>query len=50
MGRDNTGFAGVVTPGGLTLTGSGVTQDIDMVTVRLNYRFGGYGAPYASRY
>jgi len=45
MGRDNTSFAGVVTPGGFTLTGSGVTQDIDMVTVRVNYRFGGYGAP-----
>jgi outer membrane immunogenic protein len=50
MGRDSAGFAGVVTPGGVTLTGSGVTQDIDMITVRLNYRFGGYGAPYAARY
>ena len=50
MGRDNTSFAGVVTPGGFTLTGSGVTQDIDMVTVRVNYRFGGYGAGYGARY
>jgi outer membrane immunogenic protein len=22
-----------------------ISQDVDMVTVRLNYRFGGYGAP-----
>ncbi|GAA0005735.1 hypothetical protein BRDID11002_57380 [Bradyrhizobium diazoefficiens] len=50
MGRDNFGFAGVVTPGGLALTGSGISQDVDMVTLRLNYRFGGFGAPVAARY
>jgi outer membrane immunogenic protein len=50
MGRDNTSFAGVVTPGGLTLLGNGVSQDVDMVTLRLNYRFGGYGAPVTARY
>jgi outer membrane immunogenic protein len=50
MGRDNASFAGVVTPGGFILTGSGVSQDVDMVTLRLNYRFGGYGAPVAARY
>ena len=27
-----------------------VTQDVDMVTLRLNYRFGGYGAPLVARY
>ena len=27
-----------------------ITQDVDMVTLRLNYRFGGYGAPIAARY
>ena len=27
-----------------------VTQDVDMVTLRINYRFGGYGAPIAARY
>ncbi len=27
-----------------------VTQDIDMLTLRINYRFGGYGAPVAARY
>jgi outer membrane immunogenic protein len=27
-----------------------VNQDVDMVLLRLNYRFGGYGAPVAARY
>ena len=27
-----------------------VSQDVDMVTVRVNYRFGGFGAPVAARY
>ena len=27
-----------------------VSQDVDMVTLRVNYRFGGYGAPVAARY
>jgi outer membrane immunogenic protein len=27
-----------------------VSQDVDMVTVRFNYRFGGYGAPLVARY
>jgi len=27
-----------------------IRQDVDMVTVRINYRFGGYGAGYAPRY
>jgi len=27
-----------------------IRQDVDMVTVRINYRFGGYGAPVAARY
>ena len=25
-----------------------ITQDVDMVTLRINYRFGGYGAPIAA--
>ena len=29
---------------------TGSRQDVDMVTLRLNYRFGGYGAPIAARY
>ena len=27
-----------------------ITQDVDMVTLRINYRFGGYGAPVAAQY
>ena len=27
-----------------------VSQDVDMVTLRVNYRFGGFGAPVAARY
>ena len=29
---------------------SRISQDVDMVTLRINYRFGGYGAPVAARY
>ncbi len=50
MGRTNPVFPGVVTPAGFLLTGSGISQDVDMVTLRLNYRFGGYGAPVTARY
>jgi len=50
MGRDNRVFPAVITPNGTTLTGSGVSQDVDMVTIRFNYRFGGYAAPVAARY
>ncbi|MBR0828280.1 porin family protein [Bradyrhizobium manausense] len=50
MGRDNTAFAGVVTPIGVTLLGTGVSQDVDMITLRFNYRFGGYTAPVTARY
>ena len=27
-----------------------VTQDVDMFTVRFNYRFGGFGAPVVAKY
>jgi outer membrane immunogenic protein len=27
-----------------------ISQDVDMVTLRVNYRFGGFGAPVAARY
>ncbi len=29
---------------------SRITQDVDMVTVRLNYRFGGFGGPLVAKY
>jgi outer membrane immunogenic protein len=32
------------------LANNRITQDVDMVTVRFNYRFGGYGAPLVARY
>jgi outer membrane immunogenic protein len=27
-----------------------INEDVDLITVRVNYRFGGYGAPYGSAY
>ena len=27
-----------------------ISQDVDMLTLRINYRFGGYGAPIVSKY
>ncbi|WP_439400148.1 outer membrane protein (plasmid) [Bradyrhizobium sp. PMVTL-01] len=45
MGHDDRTFAGagIIAPGGVTLLGGRITQDVDMVTVRFNYRFGGWG-------
>ena len=37
-------------PAFAALLNNRVTQDVDMVTLRINYRFGGYGAPIAARY
>ena len=42
MGRANNDFT-VLGPIAETLLGDRVSQDVDMVTVRFNYRFGGYG-------
>jgi outer membrane immunogenic protein len=49
MGATDTVFPGLVSP---LLAGAIVhtSQDVDMVTVRFNYRFGGYGAPLVARY
>jgi outer membrane immunogenic protein len=48
MGNANNSFsvANPVVAGALNR----ITQDVDMVTLRINYRFGGYGAPIAARY
>jgi outer membrane immunogenic protein len=45
VGHDDTTFTGVVLPvvPVTTLLGTHVSQDVDMVAVRFNYRFGGYG-------
>jgi len=49
MGDANNSFTGVnaVTA---AFVNNRITQDVDMVTARINYRFGGYGAPIAARY
>jgi outer membrane immunogenic protein len=48
MGNANNSFsvANPVVAGALNR----ITQDVDMLTLRINYRFGGYGAPIAARY
>ena len=48
MGDANNTFT-VVAPFAAVISNR-VSQDVDMVTLRLNYRFGGYGAPVAARY
>jgi outer membrane immunogenic protein len=49
MGDANNSFSGV-NFGSAAFINNRITQDVDMVTLRLNYRFGGYGAPIAARY
>ena len=49
MGDANNSFS-IVNPNVVGVLNSRVTQDVDMVTLRINYRFGGYGAPIAARY
>jgi len=48
MGDANNSFS-VVNPI-VAAAANRITQDVDMVTLRINYRFGGYGAPIAARY
>jgi outer membrane immunogenic protein len=48
MGNSNNSFSGLTPVGAAAL--NRVSQDVDMVTVRVNYRFGGFGAPVAARY
>jgi len=49
LGDANNSFS-IVNPNVVGVLNSRVTQDVDMVTLRFNYRFGGYGAPIAARY
>lgn len=49
MGDANNSFT-VVDPRLVGILNNRITQDVDMVTLRINYRFGGYGAPVAARY
>jgi outer membrane immunogenic protein len=52
MGNSNNSFS-VVSPIAAAFLNDRISQDVDMVTVRFNYRFngfGGWGAPVAARY
>ena len=50
MGNANNSFT-VNVPGVLVNTlNNRITQDVDMFTLRLNYRFGGYSSPVVARY
>ena len=49
MGDANNSFTGLPVFAA-SFANSRITQDVDMVTLRINYRFGGYGAPVAARY
>ena len=49
MGNANNSFS-VTDPRLVNFLNDRVSQDVDMVTVRFNYRFGGFGAPVAARY
>jgi outer membrane immunogenic protein len=49
MGDANNSFT-IVDPRIAGFVNNRISQDVDMVTLRINYRFGGYGAPVAARY
>ena len=49
MGTSNNSFT-AVDPRLVGILNNRISQDVDMVTVRINYRFGGYNAPVAARY
>ena len=48
MGNSNNSFSCAVTCA--RFLNDRITQDVDMLTLRINYRFGGYGAPVAAHY
>jgi outer membrane immunogenic protein len=49
MGTSNNSFT-AVDPRLVTILNDRISQDVDMLTLRVNYRFGGYGAPVTARY
>ena len=49
MGNSNNSFS-VVNPINAAFLNDRISQDVDMVTLRINYRFGGYGSPVVARY
>ena len=46
MGDADNSFS-IVNPVNAAFVNNRITQDVDMVTLRFDYRFGGYGAPIA---
>ena len=44
MGDSNNSFSGI-NPTAAAFVNDRISQNVDMITVRFNYRFGGYGAP-----
>jgi outer membrane immunogenic protein len=49
MGDANNSFT-VVDPRLVGILNNRITQDVDMLTLRINYRFGGYSSPVVARY
>ena len=49
MGTANNSFS-VVNPINAAFLNDRISQDVDMLTLRINYRFGAYGAPVTARY
>jgi outer membrane immunogenic protein len=48
MGDSNNSFSLNAVPA--AFVNDRISQDVDMVTLRINYKFGGYGAPVAAHY
>ena len=48
MGDSNNSFSVNAVPA--AFLNDRISQDLDMVTLRINYRFGGYGAPMTAHY
>lgn len=44
MGNSNNSFS-TINPVAAAFLNDRISQDVDMIAVRVNYRFGGYGAP-----
>ena len=49
MGTANNSFT-AVDPRLVGILNNRISQDVDMLTLRINYRFGGYATPVTARY
>ena len=49
MGHANNSFT-ATDPRLVGFLNNRISQDVDMVTLRINYRFGGYGSPVVAKY